>query len=286
MAETMRVEVLRALAEAGTSPSYYETLRLYHATSEEGAAGILEGRQLLPALPEDPAERILAKRGGGAGSVYVASSPSIADELPTGQVVLAIDVPEQTPAEIVRTWGEPPRIELELRLKGALSLPWVDRFDRVVRLNDLSAPVREAVAAYVRSPVGQQIQQEGEAEGRCSRASRRFLSALRDRDPVIGRAARVLEWGGEGGWHHAVLLEEQDAVLDFTSRQFPDHDRDPFPLVRTRAQAEHEWGPAMIIDMDSNQDRFIHNVEPLLPWEVARRCIQSRGSEQERLFRQ
>jgi hypothetical protein len=53
----------------------------------------------------------------GDGSVFLSSSPEIAEELGTGNVVLAVDVPvEGTQAEVIRPgWGDPPRVELELR---------------------------------------------------------------------------------------------------------------------------------------------------------------------------
>jgi hypothetical protein len=165
-------------------------------------------------------------------------------------------------------------VELELRLREPLALPWVDRLDRDVALDDLSQAVQEAASCYIAAPVGQQLQSPGEANGRCRRASQRFISALRHH----GCNARLLEWGWDDSWHHAVLLEELDAVMDWTSRQFDGHAADPFPLVRTRAQAECEWGPAAVVDMDNPMDRSIHNVPELWPWEKARERIPERGS--------
>lgn len=75
-------------------------------------------------------------------------------------------------------------------------------------------------------------------------------------------------------------------MLDFTSNQFPGHEQDPFPFVRTRAQAEHECGWAAVVDMNSPEDRYFHNLEPLMPWDAVRERIPERGSEREREYRQ
>jgi hypothetical protein len=84
----------------------------------------------------------------------------------------------------------------------------------------LDSRVRAAIETFEQSPVGRQLADPTEREGRCGRASQRFIAALRHEGVDD---ARLLEWawgdhrGGE--WHHAVLLSN-DIVIDWTASQF------------------------------------------------------------------
>ena len=116
----MRDDVLQSLARAGKTPDRQGSLRLYHATDEVSATAILREQSLRPVEPEDLAERLLQR---GSGSVYLASSPEIGGDLGK-RVVLAVDIDaDTTSAEVVREgWGDPPRVDLEVRLGASEEL--------------------------------------------------------------------------------------------------------------------------------------------------------------------
>ncbi|WP_027005293.1 hypothetical protein [Conexibacter woesei] len=254
-------DVLNTLFANGASAADASTVRVYHATSVAAAEQILAAGELRPALPTDPAERVLVTRRGGTGSVFIATTPAIHNDLSGGQIVIAFDLPRDTPGEIIRVVEDPPRAEAELTLTAPLRPRWLDRLDRTIGFDDLSLSARTAIELFRNSPVGDQLQQSGEASGRCKRASARFIAALRSVDDAAGRAARIIEWVGDGGFHHAVLLAEHEAVVDFTIRQFDKHSRAPFPCVRTRGQAEVDWGCGELIDLDDPLGRWLNNFD-------------------------
>lgn len=151
--------------------------------------------------------------------------------------------------------------------------------------NAVDPAVREAIELFEESEVGEQLRDPGQCDGRCRRASQRFLSALATKE----RRGHLLEWAWDGGWHHAVLVDGCEIVIDWTAAQFEqDSDakrRVPFPRIETRTQAEERWGEAAVIDVENASDLFLHNVPPLVTWEVARARIPDQGSEEERLYR-
>jgi hypothetical protein len=241
---------------------------------------VAEGK-LRPQQPEDPAERAL-RRGGG--SVFLSSSLDIAKDLGKRGVVLAVDVPaEDTPPEPIRAAsGEPPRVELEVQLPAGaeLQLAFVERLDREVSFADLPTAAREAIALFEASEVGQQLADHDEKEGRCQRASMRFISALRH----VGADGALVAWGGEGWWHSAVLITGgDDVIVDWTASQFePEEGRNdvPYPRVETRARADARWVSSELLDIDTPAGRLAANLPELLPWCKAQKRIPDRDSEE------
>lgn len=225
----MRNDVLAALARQGAPVSNDGTIRLYHATRRSTGPAIEHDRELRLAAPDDAALRVL--RPGG--TIWLASRPSILDDLAVAQVVLAISIqPEDAPeAEVLRDdLGDPPRVDLELAGRdGALPLTYVA--DLFAPVPELSPAVASAVNAFAASPVGQQLADPRECRGRCKRTSQRFISALRNH----GADGRIIEWAWHGAWHNAVVVDEH-LIIDWTAAQF-----DPaaaHPDVGTRAQRD------------------------------------------------
>lgn len=281
MLRRMHSDVLSELERVGTFPYEDDTVRLYHATGTREAEAIIAESKLRPQEPEDPAERQLS---GGGGSVYLSSSPDIGADLATGKVLLAVNVAVgSTPAEVLRgCWGDPPRVELVVQLRAGeeLSLPFVDRLDRTVALGDLSRSVQEAVGLFETSEVGQQLADHEEKEGRCQRASMRFLSALREK----GADGRLLAWEGERWWHCGVLIADSDDVLlDWTASQFETEEAPsevPYPRIETRARADARWGTSCELDIDSPLGRNVAGLPELVPWREAQKRIPDRNSDQ------
>jgi hypothetical protein len=265
----VREDVLRALERVEKVPDAAGCLRLYHATSEVAAAAIIAEKALRPALPEDPAMRILAARDGG--QVFLSSSPAIGGEL--GQpVVLAVDVDVSTPAEVLRDqYGDPPRVELQSDLPAGemIALVSVERLDRNVEVNDLPQAARRAVELFAASPIGVKLRAHEAKAGNCQRASIAFLSALRE----CGTDGTLLAWTvGETAWHGAVMVAESGGlIVDWTAGQFEAHDAAvPYPRVETRARADARWGDSNPLDPDTPVGRSFGNVPAVPSWEHAR----------------
>jgi hypothetical protein len=210
--------------------------------------------RLLPTEPGDVAERLLLR---GQGHIFLASSSSIGEDLPTGSVVLAIDVAAESlpEAPLREGWGEPPRVEIQLTIPMSESLPLVfaDRLDRKVELTDLDAAVQAAIELLADSPFGRQLNdRDHDVGGWCQTASVRFLSALRGQ----GSDGTLLSWGHVGGtwWHCTVQLKDTDVVVDWTARQFDPEA--PCPCIETRTVAEARMNllPAEL-DIDTAFDR-------------------------------
>ncbi len=274
----MHREVLQKLASVGARPDDTGNIRLYHLTDAQAAAAIVAERRLLPRAPEDVAEAQL-RRGGG--SVYLSSSPDVAADLGKGMVVVAVDLPTATPAEVIRErWGDPPRVELEVQLRAGeqLDLAFVDCLDRLVDRESLPASAQAALELFETSPVGLQLADHDEKAGRCQRASMRFLSALRE----TGSDGTLLAWGGDGWWHCAVLIAgSEDVVVDWTASQFESDDARgavPYPRIETRAQADARWGCSDPRDIDSSAGRWVAELPELLTWSGAREVIPDRDS--------
>jgi len=156
----------------------------------------------------------------------------------------------------------------------------------VIDPSDLDPPVQKAIELFKSSPVGEQLRHLDMRGGRCGRASCRFLSAL----IACGGSGRLLEWGWEGSWHHAVLIDGTTVVVDWTAAQFED---DPavaasvgFPRIEPLHDALARWGEPTVIDVDDRGARYFHNIPELLPWSEAQKgTIPARGSPQEATFR-
>ncbi len=261
----MRPDVLKALARQGAPVSADDTIRLYHATTRAAKADILRTGQLLPTEPDDPA---LRARGGG--SIWLASRPSILDDLDTAEIVLAlslcpVDVPE---AEVLRDHlGDPPRTEIELMGRTA-PLPLTYAADLHEPVPAPSPTVAAAIKDFAASPVGQQLMDPAECRGRCKRASQRFVAALR----AHGADGEIIEWAWGGAWHNAVVIAGE-LIVDWTVSQF-DPAAGPGAELSSRAQKDLRMltacgAPAgMLVSPD---DRFFgRRVDP---WEQAREPI-------------
>ena len=260
----MRPEVLDALARQGAPVSADGTIRLYHATDKPGAAAIANTMSLLPSTPEDP---VLRERVGS--SIWLASRPSILDDLPGAEVVLAVTFqPELTPeAEVLRDHlGDPPRTEIELMSRDT-PLPLAYAADLRASTPAPSPAVADAIANFAESPVGQQLTDPAECRGRCKRAAHRFISALRAHDAD----GKIIEWAWDGAWHNAVVIDG-DLVIDWTASQF-------YPALTgvhlaSRAQADlrmlndYDAPAGMLIDPD---DKFLRR--RVDAWEEARQPI-------------
>lgn len=121
----MHQDVLDALAAVGVRPDSDGNITLYHATSAQAAPLIIDELALRPPAPEketDPALRLLQEREGGF--VWLASSPSIGQDLAAGQVVLEVIVPTSVPAELNRP-PEGGRVDLAVQLRPGQALPLV-----------------------------------------------------------------------------------------------------------------------------------------------------------------
>ncbi len=93
--------------------------------------------------------------------------------------------------------------------------------------SELDQSVQAAVGLFEHAPIGQQLADYREREGRCWRSSTRFLSALRE----SGADGELLVWTGEGWEHGAIQLKGTDIVVDWTASQF---EKDPdTPGIRT-----------------------------------------------------
>jgi hypothetical protein len=260
---------LRALAEVGTYPDDAGNVRLYHSTSAAAASSIIDEMRLVPREPSDVAQRMLLR---GRGYVYLSSSPTISQDLPHGEVVLAVDVavallPE---APLREQFGEPPRVELELEVPMSSSVPLVfaDRLDRKVDLTDLDPAVRAAIELFANSPFGQQLRDpDQDTGGWCQEASLRFLAALRDK----GSNGRLLSWGspGDNWWHCTTQLEDSDVIIDWTARQF-EADA-PCPRIEPRAAAEARWNLPGELDIDTAFGRGVANLPELPAWSDAQK---------------
>ena len=247
-------DLLEALARVGTHVEDGR-LRLYHATTSDGAKAILNERCLRPKQAEDIAERMLQPN---QGSIFLSSSPTIEEDLAHGAVLLAVDInPNSVEAELIRDgYGDPPRVELrvDLSLDQTLPLLFVDRLDRQPTQADLSPEAQAAVNLFAESPVGQQLANIDEQNGRCGRASLRFLAALRQE----GSDGTILTFSGDRWWHAIVLPNGTDLVLDWTPSQMEEpaaRTKAPFPRIETRAQAEARWGLSAELDVDSDLGR-------------------------------
>lgn len=143
----METPTLTALARVGTYPDDAGNVRLYHATSKESADAIVRDQKLIASPPTDPAELALLRAHGYGGHIYLASSPTIRDDLPGSEVVVAVDVPATAlpHAPLRDAWGDPLRVELEFKApldanQNTLKLS-VARAERVDR--DAEQPARE-----------------------------------------------------------------------------------------------------------------------------------------------
>src|SRR4051794_37438205 len=126
--------------------------------------------------------------------------------------------------------------------------------------DELRRRLQRAVGLFQASPVGEQLRDVEQQRGRCKRASSRFISALRE----VGLRGNVLEWAGDGWWHHAVIVEGSDIVVDWTAAQL-EHDPDTaqavaWPLIETRAEAEARLGKAREVDPEDRADQFFRSV--------------------------
>lgn len=280
----MRPEILRTLQDADVAISTDGTIRMYHATSKAAATAIRTNLVLRGEEPEDLAQRMLRRDGGG--SAFLSSSPSIVEDLHSAEVVLAVSLrPQDAPgAEVSRpAWGDPPRIEVEIRLPagGALPLTFADCLTRTVARNDLSREVQTAIEAFEASDVGRQLADRAEQRGRCQRASMSFIAALRE----SGADGQLIEWTWGNDWHTAVLVG--DDVIDWTASQFGDGEEQagamPQPLVETRARIDvqlHEtYGAAAGISLPAD-DSFFGRRAP--SWEQAQSPITGAESQEER----
>jgi hypothetical protein len=135
----MPTETLAALAKVATRPDDDGIVRLYHATSREAADVIVRDKKLIPQPPVDPAERELLRTHGYGGYVYLASSPTIGDDLSGSEVVIAVGVASDAlPGWPHRdNWGDRPRVELEFKApldsEGNvlnLNVAYAERLDR------------------------------------------------------------------------------------------------------------------------------------------------------------
>jgi hypothetical protein len=262
---------LRALANVGTYPDDAGNVRLYHATLSETANAIIAEMRLLPKAPRDPAEAMLLR---GHGYIYLASSASIGRDLASGFVVLAVDVAAAAlPADPLReAWGEPPRVELELKmpLSAHLPLAYADRLDRTVALADLDPAVQAAIQLFAESPVGRQLSDPAQSSsGKCQQASLRFLAALREK----GTDGRLLAWAGptDTWWHCTVQPHATDAIVDWTARQFDP--TAPCPRIETRAVAEVRWNLPTELDVDTPLGRKLGDLPAVRAWSEAREVI-------------
>jgi hypothetical protein len=264
----VRDDVIEALERVGKAPDLNGNLRLYHATEESMAEAIVRERVLRAKQDDDPAMRAL-QRGGG--SVFLASSPAVGGDLGKA-VILAVDVDAaSTPAEVLRAdWGDPPRVELESRLRAGedLALMSVERLDRTVDARDLPDAAQKALALFQASPVGEQLSEQDQQGGNCQRASIAFLAALRR----VGADGTLLAWGLPGAWHCAVLVAGSGGVIvDWTAGQFESEGAEvPYPRVETKAQADARWGDSNPLDIDSALGRSLAGLPRLAPWEQAR----------------
>lgn len=138
--------------------------------------------------------------------------------------------------------------------------------------------------------MGRQLRHVDEQDGRCKRASLRFIAALRE----CGQDGSILEWTGggrepgEAGWFHdVVLLDGSEIIVDWTGAQFEEDERArrlvPYPRVEARATAEERWGRPREYSPES---RFFPELPNRLPpWSSAQQRIPERGSSEERLNR-
>jgi hypothetical protein len=288
---SMREDVLAALHDVGCWENKITgTVRLYHATSHEAAHRILADGTLLPAPPEDLAERQLHP---GGGSVYLATQPSILDDLRDGDVVLAVDViVSAMSAEILRPRrGNPPRAELEVRLQPGevVELLFADKMGRDVGRDDLVAAVQTALGLFEHSKVGQQLSDPDERPGRCRRSSERFVSAIRHVDPDA--EARIIEWIFPEAFHNAVVVAD-GIVVDWTASQFTKDPVEiakvPWPLITTRAQADAlmslrlqtPHGTVEILPATGTPDFIRRGHARILPWSQVQDPIPADGTEQ------
>jgi hypothetical protein len=286
----MDEEVLNLLAQGGVTPDPDGNLRLYHATTQSAAKAIVEQLELRPRFDDDPAIRALQRRDGG--EVYLASLPSIQADL-GAEALVAVRLPTTVSAELLRaSIGDPARVELVVQLSPGAALPLVtaEVVMRDARRDNLPESVQEAISMFETAPVGRQLRDLDEQSGRCRRASMRFIAALRQ----AGTDGRLLEWASGfvpdkvGWWHHAVLLEGSEVMVDWTAAQFEQDEvaapAVPFPRIEPRATAEARWGPGRERSPD-DRGGFMQDLPPMLPWSAARECIPERDSPQQRLHR-
>ena len=121
----MHQDVLDVLAEVGVRPDNDGNVTLYHATSAQASPLIIDELALRPPAPDkepDPALRLLQEREGGF--VWLASSPSIGQDLAAGEVVLEVVVAASIPAELNRPPQEG-RVDLAVQLRPRQALPLV-----------------------------------------------------------------------------------------------------------------------------------------------------------------
>jgi hypothetical protein len=234
-------------------------------------------RYLVPTAPRDPAEAMLLR---GRGYIYLASSPSIGRDLAAGSVVLALDVAAAAlPEDPLReAWGNPPRVELELKLPLSEHLPllFIDRLDRTVEVADLDRAAQAAIQLFSESPVGIQLRDPSQdIAGKCQAASVRFLVALREE----GSDGRLLAWSsppGESWWHCTVQLRDTEVLVDWTARQLDP--TAPCPRIETRAVAEARWNLPTELDIDTPLGRNFGKLPEVPAWSEAREPIPEASS--------
>jgi hypothetical protein len=292
----MRDDVLGVLKQVGCLKDPVTGLiRLYHATSREAADLILAEGKLRPSVPTDPAERQLMR---GGGSVFLASQPSILEELVDAAVILAVDVlAAAVPAEVIRPrWGTPPRAELEVRLNEGLEidLAFADELGRDVGRDDLTTAVQAAINLFQASDVGQQLRDPSERPHRCRRASERFVSAIRHIDP--DSRAQIMEWKW-GVWFHNAVVVADSIIVDWTASQFIE-DPDaiaaiPWPLITTRAKIDldmslrHPTPAGTIEDLPptGQRDFLRRDRARILPWGQVQGRIPAYGTPEAEAFK-
>jgi hypothetical protein len=111
----MHQEVLNALIAVGVRPDAKGNIKLYHSTPAVAAEAIRFELKLRPpavADEPDPALRELQTRHGGF--VYMASSPTIGEDLAHGEVLLEVTIPTTVDAEVSRVVDG--RIEVVVQL--------------------------------------------------------------------------------------------------------------------------------------------------------------------------
>lgn len=143
--------------------------------------------------------------------------------------------------------------------------------------SQLDPVVQEAIELFEASPVGRQLADPDEREGRCWRTSTRFLSVLRE----LGRDGDMVVWSGKGWEHGAIQIKGTNVVVDWTASQLeedPDKAREyDFPCIRTRAEADAQWGSSYVWDFENPCYKQLFMRERLSPPLLASLC-SSRSS--------
>jgi hypothetical protein len=134
--------------------------------------------------------------------------------------------------------------------------------------------VHAALVEFRNSPIGQQLFDPAQANGRCKPAALALLALLRERGYEHSRLRNYIRPGEQ---HYVVELD--GTIIDPTARQFAENATAEVPKVVPLEEFEAAWDPhSLVVNFeDVYALRFIHKLPNQLPeWRSARDSLPVR----------